>query len=380
MGASLVLDPMTVRTAPPFRADHVGSLLRPPELLRAREERAQGRLTPVDLRAIEDEAIGDVVKMQEEVGLRSATDGEFRRASWHMDFIYQIGGIEKTAGNLAVQFRNEKGVIEFTPAALHVAEKLRLDRTIFGEDFAFLKSVTKNTPKLTIPSPSMVHYRGGRAAIDEKIYPDLDSFYHDLAAVYAREIAELAKLGCTYLQLDDTSLAYLNDPTQREYIASLGGDAEHQHEIYIRLINEAIANRPAGMTICTHSCRGNFRSSWAASGGYDYVAEAVFGRLSVDGFFLEYDDARSGTFEPLRFVPKGKIVVLGLVTTKRGALEKKDDLKRRIEQATKYVPLEQLCLSGQCGFSSTVEGNALTADEQKAKLELIVETAREVWG
>ncbi|HEV8470059.1 MAG TPA: 5-methyltetrahydropteroyltriglutamate--homocysteine S-methyltransferase [Candidatus Limnocylindria bacterium] len=371
---------MTVRTAPPFRADHVGSLLRPPELLRAREERAQGRLTPVDLRAIEDEAIGDVVRMQEEVGLRSATDGEFRRASWHMDFIYQIGGIEKTAGNLAVQFRNEKGVIEFTPAALHVAEKLRLDRTIFGEDFAFLKSVTKNTPKLTIPSPSMVHYRGGRAAIDEKIYPDLDSFYHDLAAVYTREIAELAKLGCTYLQLDDTSLAYLNDPTQREYIASLGGDAEHQHEIYIRLINEAIANKPAGMTICTHSCRGNFRSSWAASGGYEYVAEAVFGRLGVDGFFLEYDDARSGTFEPLRFVPKGKVVVLGLVTTKRGALEKKDDLKRRIDQATKYVPLEQLCLSGQCGFSSTVEGNTLTADEQKAKLELIVETAREVWG
>jgi len=371
---------MTVRTAPPFRADHVGSLLRPPELLRAREDRTQGRISAADLRRVEDQAIRKIVKMQEGVGLRSATDGEFRRASWHMDFIYQIGGIEKTAGNIAVRFRNEQGVIEFTPAALHVAEKLRLDRTIFGEDFAFLKSVTTNTPKLTIPSPSMVHYRGGRAAIDEKIYPDLDSFYNDLAAVYAREIAELAKLGCTYLQLDDTSLAYLNDPSQREYIASQGGDAEHQHEIYIRLINEAIANKPAGMTICTHSCRGNFRSSWAASGGYDYVAEAVFGRLGVDGFFLEYDDARSGTFEPLRFVPKGKVVVLGLVTTKRGALEKKDDLKRRIDQATRYVPLEQLCLSGQCGFSSTVEGNAITADEQKAKLELIVETAREVWG
>jgi len=371
---------MTVRTAPPFRADHVGSLLRPPELLRAREDRAEGRISAADLRTIEDEAIRRVVRMQEDVGLRSATDGEFRRASWHMDFIYQIGGIEKTAGHMAVQFRNEKGVIEFTPAALHIGEKLRLDRTIFGEDFTFLKSVTKNTPKLTIPSPSMVHYRGGRASIDDRVYPDLDSFYHDLAAVYAREIAELAKGGCTYLQLDDTSLAYLNDPSQREYIASMGGDKEHQHEIYIRLINEAIANKPAGMTICTHSCRGNFRSSWAASGGYDYVAEAVFGRLGVDAFFLEYDDARSGTFEPLRFVPKGKVVVLGLVTTKRGALENKDDLKRRIEQATKYVPLEQLCLSGQCGFSSTVEGNALTVDEQKAKLELIVETAREVWG
>lgn len=371
---------MTVRTTPPFRADHVGSLLRPAELLRAREDRAQGRIGAAELRTVEDAAIRDAVQMQEDVGLRSATDGELRRASWHMDFIYQIGGIEKAAGNIAVSFRNEKGVIEFTPAALSVKDKLRLDRPIFGEDFAFLKSVTKVTPKLTIPSPSMVHYRGGRAAIDEKVYPDLDSFYHDLAAVYAREIVELAKLGCTYLQLDDTSLAYLNDPAQREYIASQGGDAEHQHETYISLINEAIAKKPAGMTICTHSCRGNFRSSWAASGGYDYVAEAVFGRLNVDGFFLEYDDARSGTFEPLRFVPKGKVVVLGLVTTKRGELEKKDDLKRRIDQAAKYVPLEQLCLSGQCGFSSTVEGNALTAGEQKAKLQLIVETAREVWG
>jgi 5-methyltetrahydropteroyltriglutamate--homocysteine methyltransferase len=373
---------MTVRTTPPFRADHVGSLLRPPELLGAREDRAAGRITPADLRAIEDRAIREVVKTQEAVGLRSATDGEFRRASWHMDFIYQIGGIEKTAGNIAVRFRNEKGVIEFTPAALHVKEKLRLDRAIFAEDFAYLQAVTSptQTPKLTIPSPSMVHYRGGRAAIDETVYPDLDAFYHDLATVYAKEIAALADRGCTYLQLDDTSLAYLNDPSQREFIASQGGDREHQHEIYIRLINEAIANKPAGMTICTHSCRGNFRSSWAASGGYDYVAEAVFGRLNVDGFFLEYDDARSGTFEPLRFVPKGKVVVLGLVTTKRGALEKKDDLKRRIDEAAKYVPLEQLCLSGQCGFSSTVEGNALTADEQNAKLQLIVETAREVWG
>jgi 5-methyltetrahydropteroyltriglutamate--homocysteine methyltransferase len=226
----------------------------------------------------------------------------------------------------------------------------------------------------------MVHYRGGRAAIDETVYPAIDDFYRDLAAVYAKEIAELGKRGCTYLQLDDTSLAYLNDPSQREFIASQGGDREHQHEIYIRLINEAIARKPSGMTICTHSCRGNFRSSWAASGGYDYVAEAVFGKLNVDAFFLEYDDARSGTFEPLRFVPKGKVVVLGLVTTKRGALEKKDDLKRRIDEATKYVPLDQLCLSGQCGFSSTVEGNVLTADEQKAKLELIVETAGEVWG
>jgi 5-methyltetrahydropteroyltriglutamate--homocysteine methyltransferase len=371
---------MSVRTTPPFRADHVGSLLRPPELLRAREEFAQGKIDAAQLRAVEDDSIRAAVRKQEETGLRSATDGEFRRASWHMDFIYQIGGVSKSEGTIAVQFRNEKGLIEFTPAALRVGEKLRLDRTIFDDAFRFLKSVTKVTPKLTIPSPSMVHYRGGRAAIDEKVYPDLESFYRDLGAVYAKEIAALAKLGCTYLQLDDTSLAYLNDPAQREFIASQGGDREHQHEIYIRLINDAIRDRPAGLTICTHSCRGNFRSSWAASGGYDYVAEAVFGRLDVDGFFLEYDDARSGTFAPLRFVPKGKAVVLGLVTTKRGELESKDALKRRIDEASKYVPLEQLCLSGQCGFSSTVEGNQLTQDQQWRKLELIVETAREVWG
>jgi len=372
---------MTARASPPFRADHVGSLLRPPELMRAREDQAAGRIGVAELRAVEDQAIRDVVKMQEGIGLRSATDGEFRRASWHMDFIYQLGGIERTEGNIAVRFQSEKGQIEFTPAALRVVRRLTLDRPIFADAFAFLKSVaTKATPKLTIPSPSMVHYRGGRAAIDPKVYPDLESFYHDLAQVYAREIAALAKLGCTYLQLDDTSLAYLNDPEQRTFIAEQGGDERRQHEVYVRLINEAIADRPAGMTICTHSCRGNFRSSWAASGGYDYVAEAVFGGLNVDGFFLEYDDARSGTFAPLRFVPKGKLVVLGLVTTKRGALERKDDLKRRIDEAAKYVPLEQLCLSPQCGFSSTVEGNMISRDEQIAKLRLVAEVAREVWG
>jgi len=369
---------MTARASPPFRADHVGSLLRPPELMRAREDQAAGRIGVAELRAVEDQAIRDVVKMQEGIGLRSATDGEFRRASWHMDFIYQLGGIERTEGNIAVRFQSEKGQIEFTPAALRVVRRLTLDRPIFADAFAFLKSVaTKATPKLTIPSPSMVHYRGGRAAIDPKVYPDLESFYHDLAQVYAREIAALAKLGCTYLQLDDTSLAYLNDPEQRTFIAEQGGDERRQHEVYVRLINEAIADRPAGMTICTHSCRGNFRSSWAASGGYDYVAEAVFGGLNVDGFFLEYDDARSGTFAPLRFVPKGKLVVLGLVTTKRGALERKDDLKRRIDEAAKYVPLEQLCLSPQCGFSSTVEGNMISRDEQIAKLRLVAEVARE---
>jgi len=318
--------------------------------------------------------------MQEDIGLQGITDGECRRASWHMDFLYQIGGVTKIKDNLTVKFHNEKGDIEFTPSALRVIGKLKLDKCIFGEHFQFLKSVAKATPKLTIPSPSMMHYRGGRAAIDASVYPDMAEFWTDLARVYADEIEALGKLGCSYLQLDDTSLAYLNDPAQREYISNIGGEGESQHLTYIKLINAALAKKPAGMTVCTHMCRGNFRSSWVASGGYDHVAEAVFGRLGVDGFFLEYDDARSGGFEPLRFVPKGKMVVLGLVTTKKGALEKKDDLKRRIDQAAKYVPLDQICVSPQCGFSSTVEGNALTIDEQIAKLRLVVETARDVWG
>ena len=369
------------RTTPPFRADHVGSLLRPPELLKAREDFAAGRVSAEDLRSAEDGAIRDVVRMQEEVGLQSATDGEFRRASWHMDFIYGLGGVEKASDNMSVQFRNAEGTIEFTPAALRVEERVHLGETVFADAFRFLKeTVTTATPKLTIPSPSMVHYRGGRAAIDEDVYPDLEDFWVDLAAAYADEIRALGVLGCTYLQLDDTSLAYLNDPRQREHIASLGGDAEHQHETYIRTINRALEGRPENMTVTTHMCRGNFRSSWAAEGGYDFVAEALFGGLDVDGFFLEYDDARSGTFEPLRFVPEDKMVVLGLVTTKRGDLESKDDLKRRIEEAGRHVDMDQLCLSPQCGFSSTAEGNLLTREEQAAKLSLIVETAEEVWG
>jgi 5-methyltetrahydropteroyltriglutamate--homocysteine methyltransferase len=366
---------------PPFRADHVGSLLRPASLLRAREEFAAGKLPADELHAIEDAAITEVVRRQEEIGLESATDGEFRRASWHMDFIYRLGGVTQADERMHVQFFNEDGTIEFDPPALRINSPVRLGETIFADAFTYLKSqVTTATPKLTIPSPSMVHYRGGRAAIDEKVYPDLDGFWHDLSAAYAEEVSRLAALGCTYLQLDDTSLAYLNDPKQREMIATQGGDPEHQHERYIKQINAAIDGRPEGMTVTTHMCRGNFRSSWAASGGYDFVAEALFTQLNVDGFFLEFDDERSGGFAPLRFVPPGKRVVLGLVTTKRGALEDKDQLKRRIDEAAKYVDLDQLSLSPQCGFSSTVEGNVLTQDQQFAKLALIVETAREVWG
>ena len=370
------------RTKPPFRADHVGSLLRPPELLKARDDFAAGTIDATALRTLEDEAIRDAVRKQEAVGLPATTDGEFRRASWHMDFIYQIDGISKEAGHLAVQFHNEHGDIEFTPAALHVDSKLGISKTIFGEDFEFLqKTATSTVPKLTIPSPSMVHYRAGRAAIDPSVYGDMDSFWADLTAAYADEVRRLGELGCTYLQFDDTSLAYMNDPHQRDYIASIGGDPERQHVEYIRHINESLAHRPDGMSVTTHMCRGNFRSSWAAEGSYDFVAEALLNDLQVDGFFMEWDDERSGGFEPLRFLPKGdKQVVLGLVTTKRGELESKDELKRRIDEAAKFAPIEQLCLSPQCGFSSTVEGNSLSEDEQWAKLALIVEVAEEVWS
>ena len=370
-----------MRSTPPFRADHVGSLLRPPQLLAARDDFASGRIDAAALRAVEDEAISEAVAMQEDIGLQSATDGEFRRASWHMDFIYQLGGISQAPGHIAVKFRNPSGNIEWTPAALHVGSKLRLDHTIFEDDFRYLQSVVKTAmPKLTIPSPNMVHYRGGPAALDPAVYPDIEEFWTDLAAAYADEVQRLAELGCTYLQLDDTSLAYLNDPQQRAEIASRGEDAEHMHLRYIRQVNDALAGRPDGMAVTTHMCRGNFRSSWAAEGGYDFVAEALFSELDVDGFFLEYDDERSGGFEPLRFVPKGKLVVLGLVTTKRGELEDADQLKRRIDEAAAFVPLDQLCLSPQCGFSSTMEGNALTRDEQFAKLRLIVDVARDVWN
>ena len=374
---------MALRDRPPFRADHVGSLLRPPELLRAREEHAAGRLDDARLRAAEDEAIRTAVQMQRDVGLRSATDGELRRASWHMDFIYQLDGISRVVDDtLHVQFRNAEGTLEFAPPSLHVGDRIGLSQTIFGDAFEFLASsvAEDQTPKLTIPSPSMVHYRGGRAAIDESVYPGLDMFWEDLTAAYREELRRLAQLGCTYLQFDDTSLAYLNDPKQREHVREIGGDAEHQHEAYIHHINDALADRPAGMAVTTHMCRGNFRSSWVAEGGYDFVAEALFNELAVDGFFMEWDDARSGGFEPLRFVPKGKVVVLGLVTTKRGELESRDDIRRRIEEASRYLDLDQLCLSPQCGFSSTVEGNALTMEQQADKLRLVVEVADEVWG
>jgi 5-methyltetrahydropteroyltriglutamate--homocysteine methyltransferase len=376
--------PETWRDRPPFRADHVGSLLRPKPLLDARARHAAGEIDDDALRDQEDRAVAEVVALQRDAGLQTATDGEMRRTSWHMDFIYQLEGVDSTDEKLQVHFHNADGDLDFESAALRVHDRVRLGETIFGDAFAFLQETVRQTapeltPKLTIPSPSMVHYRGGRAAIDERVYPELGPFWDDLSSAYAEQVRRLADLGCTYLQLDDTSLAYLNDPKQRELVAAQGSDAEHQHEQYIRTINAAVADRPESLHLTTHMCRGNYRSSWAAEGGYDFVAEALFSELAVDGFFLEYDDERSGGFEPLRFVPPGKQVVLGLVTTKNGRLEDKDDLKRRIDEASRFVPLDQLCLSPQCGFSSTVEGNTLTLDEELAKLRLVVEVAEDVW-
>jgi 5-methyltetrahydropteroyltriglutamate--homocysteine methyltransferase len=365
-----------MRTSPPFRADHVGSLLRPASLLAARADHAAGRLTADALRRLEDEAVREAVRLQEDVGLQGVTDGEFRRVDWLMDFKFGIGGVERLAAEAVhVPFTSETGRVDWTFVPYRVG-RLHFRDTIFADDFAFLKSATKATPKLTIPSPSMMHYPGGRG-IDRAVYPDMEAFFADLAEVYVREIAALAKLGCTYLQMDDTSLAMLNDPARR---AAAGGTADTDHLRYIKLFNAVLAAKPPGMAICTHLCRGNFRSAWLAEGSYEHVAEALFSELNVDGFFLEYDDERSGSFAPLRFVPNGRMVVLGLVTTKKAALEPKDALKRRIDQAAKHVPLEQLCLSPQCGFASTAEGNLLSVEDQIAKLRLVVETAREVWG
>jgi len=368
---------------PPFRADHVGSLLRPPEVLRARAEYAAGQISAERLSEVEDAAIREIIRMQGEVGLKSVTDGELRRESWHMDFIYSLGGIKKVHDDtIRVAFHNEDKNIEWAPPSAHVVDKVTLPKTIFADAFAFVRDnvAAGQTAKLTIPSPSMVHYRGGRSAIDAAVYPDLEQFWNDLAAAYGQEVQQLYDMGCRYLQLDDTSMAYVNDPAQREHIASIGGDPLHQHETYIASMNRALANRPADMGITVHTCRGNNQSMWAAEGSYDFVADTLFNQLDVDGFFCEWDDERSGGFEPLRYLPKGKRVVLGVVTSKRGELESKDFVKRRIEEAAKYTDIDQLCLSAQCGFSSTKEGNDLTQQQQWDKLRLIVEVAAEVWG
>ncbi len=368
---------------PPFRADHVGSLLRPPQLLEARQQRDKGQISEIELRQIEDNCICDVVKMQEDIGLEAITDGEYRRSLWHVDFLQKIEGVvvvEGLASDGGRSFQGGDANLQRSPTRFEVTSRVRRTRGIETENFKFLSSITTKTAKLCVPSPSVLHFRRGRAGIDSRAYPDMKEFFADLSRVYREEIRELARLGCTYLQIDDTNLAYLCDPKMRENARRIGEDPDKLPLLYAKLINECIQERPPTMTVCTHLCRGNFASAWVAEGGYDPVAEVLFNELKVDGYFLEFDSPRAGNFTPLRYVPKGKRLNLGLVTTKRGELERVDDLKRRIDEAAKFVPLEQLGISPQCGFSSTVLGNKLTVADQIAKLQLVVEVARDVWG
>jgi 5-methyltetrahydropteroyltriglutamate--homocysteine methyltransferase len=369
------------RHTPPYRADHVGSFLRPKRLLEARERHARGEITAEALRDVEDDAIREVVSRQEEVGLEGITDGEFRRTFFHVDFLEQLDGVEVVEGSFTATFRRDDGTeVGFKPPTMRVVAPLRHARSIQGRDFDFLRSVSARTPKVCIPSPSMLHFRGGRQAISAEAYPELDAFYGDLAAAYRAEIQDLAARGCRYLQLDDTNLAYLCDEAIRAATRARGDDPDALPRLYCRLINQATLGRPADMAVCIHLCRGNYRSAWVARGGYEPVAEILFNELDIDGFFLEYDDERSGDFAPLRFLPAGKIVVLGIMSSKRPEIEPKDALKRRIDGAARYVPLDQLCLSHQCGFSSTVHGNLLSEADQWTKLARTVEVAREVWG
>ena len=367
-------------TRPPFRADHVGSLLRPPELLEAREQHRQGKLPADELRVLEDLAIYDVVRRQEDIGLQVVTDGEFRRTMWHVDFLRQFTNVSVIRSPVKVSFRTEAGDLQRAPSALHVDGPLARPRPIFVDHYKYLHSIARAMPKITLPSPSLLHFRGGRGAVDARAYPDMAQFYADLARVYSEEVRDLGAAGCRYLQLDEVNFAYLCDPKLRREVQSYGEDPEQLPRTYARLINGAIATRPPGMTVCMHLCRGNFEGAWLAEGGYEPVAEVLFNEVDVSGYFLEYDTERAGGFAPLRLVPRGKTVVLGLISSKRGALEDKDELKRRIDEAAQFVPLEQLALSPQCGFASGERGNKLTVEEQFAKLALVVEVAREVWG
>ena len=366
-------------TKPPFRADHVGSLLRPAVLKAAREQRARGEISAEALEEAEDREIENVIRRQEEVGLKSITDGEFRRVSWNYDFLERLDGVESYAGERKIKFASSGP--QPRSILLRVIGKLGgYTPHPMIEHFKFLKEHTRQTPKVTIPSPSSLHFRYGRDAVPEAIYPVMEDFYRDLGRSYRKVVGAFADAGCRYLQLDEVNLAYLCDPSLRGQITARGEDPAVLPDVYAGMINAAIADIPADMTITMHLCRGNFRSSFVASGGYEPVAEALFNAIKVHGYFMEYDSERAGGFEPLRFVPKGKMVVLGLVTSKSGALESRDELTRRIEQAAKYVALDQLCLSPQCGFASTEEGNVLSEDEQWAKLRAIVEIAEEVWG
>lgn len=361
----------------PSRADHVGSLLRPPDLQEARAQHAAGTLSAEALRHIEDRCIQDVIRMQEAIGLKAATDGEYRRAFWHFDFLAGLDGVEMVEIESGIQFSGDQQVRPVGPA---VTGKIDYTTDHMVDHFVFLRQHTHVTPKQSIPSPTALHYRGGRKAISTSVYPETEAFFHDLGLAYQKAIAAFARAGCTYLQLDEVYLAYLCDPKQHEELRSRGEEPEGLAQTYAKLINLAIAERPAEMTLAMHLCRGNFRSSWIAQGGYEPVADMLFNDIGIDVYFMEYDTERAGGFEPLRFVPKDKMVVLGLVTSKTGELEDKDQIKRRIEAATQFVSIDQLGLSPQCGFASTEEGNVLTVDAQRAKLALVVEVAEEVWG
>jgi 5-methyltetrahydropteroyltriglutamate--homocysteine methyltransferase len=363
---------------PPFRADQVGSLLRPQAVHDARAKRASGEISAAELRSVEDTAIAEAVRQVEGLGMRSVTDGEFRRAWFHLDFLQQLDGVAVT-GSIAASSQAAT-TVHLTPPKLSVTGPLRHGRDIQVDDFRYLDSIVTETPKVSIPSPTMVHFRGGRAAIDLDAYPDLERFFADLAACYRAELDALYAAGCRYIQLDDTNLAYLCDPVMRAGAAERGEDPDALPHAYAELINDVIAGRPDDLVVAIHLCRGNYRSTWFAEGGYEPVAEVLFNELDVDAYFLEYDDERSGDFAPLRHVPVDKTVVLGLVTSKRPELESLESLATRIDEAAAYVPLDQLCLSPQCGFASTVEGNQLTPDEQWAKLARVVETADTVWG
>jgi 5-methyltetrahydropteroyltriglutamate--homocysteine methyltransferase len=373
-------DNMSTRPTPPFRADHVGSFLRPKRLLEAREKKAKGEISATELRRVEDDAITEIVKFQEDVGLKSITDGEFRRTYFHIDFLEQMGGVKT---DIPVTIIRPDGTEELAPPVMKVIDKVRHVKDIQLADFQYLKSqlAPGSTAKVTIPSPTMLHFRGGRAGISKEHYPELEpAFYQDVANAYGDELRSLAAAGCTYVQMDDTNMAYLCDEHMREAARKRGDDPNELPHRYAKFINLVVAQKPAGMTLAMHLCRGNFKSTHAAAGNYEPVAEALLSEMHLDAYFLEYDDDRSGDFRPLRYLPKGKTVVLGLVTTKFGEMESKDALKRRIDEAAKYAPLEQLCLSPQCGFSSTVHGNNIAVEAQRNKLKLVVETAREVWG
>jgi 5-methyltetrahydropteroyltriglutamate--homocysteine methyltransferase len=364
----------------PARFDHVGSFLRPEYLIQARDQKAKGIITAEQLRTVEDKAISEIIQFQQEVGLKSITDGEFRRTYFHVDFLQQLGGVDV---GIPVTIQRPDGTLELAPPVMRVVDKVTHAKNIQLADFQYLKSkvAVGYTPKVTIPSPTMLHFRGGRAGISKTAYPELDpTFYDDVAKAYGDELRSLSAAGCNYVQMDDTNLAYLCDPKMREAAKQRGDDPNELPHRYAMFINKVVAQKPAGMTLAMHLCRGNFKSTFAASGDYEPVAEALLAEMDIDAYFLEYDDDRSGDFRPLRFLPKGKTMVLGLVTTKFGQMESKDTLKRRIDEAAKYAPMDQLALSPQCGFSSTVHGNNIAVEDQRNKLRLVIETANEVWG